>query len=111
MKEAARRLALSGFSGCPRESGSRPRCGPEQTADEVLDLLHLAVQPAAGSLALVDSLQEAGPTRIESRSELLERWRDGAARPKRDVRAALQADRPRLVVVIGVGSVAVQQAA
>jgi hypothetical protein len=55
----------------------------------------------------IDSLQEAGATRIEGRSELLERWRDVAARPKRDVRAALQANRPRLVVVTGVGSVAV----
>jgi hypothetical protein len=55
----------------------------------------------------VDSLREAGATRIEGRSKLLERWRDAAARPKLDVRAAQQADRPCLVVVTGVGSVAI----
>jgi hypothetical protein len=55
----------------------------------------------------MDTVQEAGTTRSEGKSELLERWQDAAARPKRDMRAALQADRPRLVVVTGVGSVAV----
>lgn len=46
-------------------------------------------------------------TRLQAKSELLERWNDAAARPKRDVRAALQAERPRVVVITGVGSVAV----
>jgi exodeoxyribonuclease VII large subunit len=55
----------------------------------------------------VDSVEQVGTLRVQAKSELLERWKDAAARPKRDVRAALQVDRPRLVVVTGVGSVAV----
>ena len=37
----------------------------------------------------------------------MQRWAQAIARPKRDVRAALQGEAPRLAVITGVGSVAV----
>ena len=55
----------------------------------------------------VDSVAQVGTARVPGKGELLERWQDAAARPKRDVRAALQGDRPKVVVITGVGSVAV----
>jgi exodeoxyribonuclease VII large subunit len=55
----------------------------------------------------VDDVREAGALRLPSKDELLQRWAAAVARPKRDVRAVLQGDRPRVVVVTGVGSVAV----
>ncbi len=55
----------------------------------------------------VDAVELVGTARVPGKGELLERWREAAARPKRDVRAALQGDRPRVVVITGVGSVAV----
>ncbi len=55
----------------------------------------------------IDSVVEAGTARVLGKSDLIERWAAAAARPKRDVRAALQRDRPRVAVITGVGSVAV----
>src|SRR5262249_52478507 len=37
----------------------------------------------------VDAIHEAGTLRLPSKAELLERWAAAAARPRRDVRAAL----------------------
>jgi hypothetical protein len=54
-----------------------------------------------------DSVVEAGTARVPGKSDLLDRWAAASARPKRDVRAALLVDRPRVAVVTGVGSVAV----
>jgi hypothetical protein len=55
----------------------------------------------------VDSVEQVGEVRLPGKAELLERWKGAAARPKRDLRAAFQEGRPRLVVITGVGSVAV----
>jgi hypothetical protein len=55
----------------------------------------------------IDAVEHIGTMRLEGKSELLERWSGAAALPKRDMRASLQVDRPRLVVITGVGSVAV----
>lgn len=55
----------------------------------------------------VNAVGEAGVLRLSSKDELLERWSAAAARPKRDARAALEWEQPRLTVVTGVGSVAV----
>jgi hypothetical protein len=55
----------------------------------------------------VDAVQEAGPLRLPSKDELLQRWSAAIARPKRDVRAVLQGPAPRLAIITGVGSVAV----
>jgi hypothetical protein len=55
----------------------------------------------------VDAVQGAGPLRLPSKDDLLQRWAAVIARPKRDVRAALEGPAPRLAVVTGVGSVAV----
>jgi hypothetical protein len=55
----------------------------------------------------VDDVREAGALHIPSKDELLQRWAAAVARPKRDVRAALLGEKPRVVVVSGVGSVAV----
>jgi exodeoxyribonuclease VII large subunit len=55
----------------------------------------------------VDAVQEAGPLRLPSKDELLQRWSAAIARPKRDMRAALQGQAPRLAIITGVGSVAV----
>jgi exonuclease VII large subunit len=52
-------------------------------------------------------VQEAGPLRLPSKDELLQRWSAAIARPKRDVRAILQGPAPRLAIITGVGSVAV----
>jgi hypothetical protein len=42
----------------------------------------------------VDAVHEAGALTLPSRDELLQRWSGAIARPKRDVRAALQVTRP-----------------
>src|SRR5262245_234184 len=55
----------------------------------------------------VDAVHEAGTLRLTSKAELLKRWAEAAARPKPDVRAALAGERPHLVFITGVGSVAV----
>jgi hypothetical protein len=55
----------------------------------------------------VDAVHEAGPLRLPSKDELLQRWSAAIARPKRDVRAVLQGPAPRLAIITGVGSVAV----
>ncbi len=55
----------------------------------------------------MDAVHEAGPLRRASRDELLQRWAAAAARAKRDLRASLQGEKPRLVVITGQGSVAV----
>jgi hypothetical protein len=55
----------------------------------------------------VDGIREAGTLCLPSQAEPLERWAEAAARPKRDVRAALTSEKPRVVVITGVGSVAV----
>jgi hypothetical protein len=55
----------------------------------------------------VDAVQEAGPLRLPSKDELLQRWSAAIARPKRDVRGVLQGQAPRLAIITGVGSVAV----
>ena len=55
----------------------------------------------------VDAAQEAGALTLPSRDELLQRWSQAIARPKRDVRAALQVPRPKVTVITGVHSVAV----
>jgi hypothetical protein len=55
----------------------------------------------------VNSVQAGGELRLASKDELMERWSGAIARLKRDVRAALQGEWPRVVVVTGVGSVAV----
>jgi exodeoxyribonuclease VII large subunit len=52
-------------------------------------------------------VQEAGPLRLPSKDELLQRWSAAIARPKRDVRAILRRPAPRLAIITGVGSVAV----
>src|SRR5262245_64050905 len=41
-----------------------------------------------------------------AKDELIERWSAAIARPKRDVREALAGERPRVVLLTGVGSVA-----
>src|SRR5262245_9405853 len=41
-----------------------------------------------------------------AKDELIERWSAAIARPKRDVREALAGERPRVVLITGVGSVA-----
>ncbi len=55
----------------------------------------------------VDAVHEAGSLKLASRDELLQRWSAAAARAKRDLRASLQGGKPRLVVITGQGSVAV----
>jgi hypothetical protein len=55
----------------------------------------------------VDALREAGSLRLPSKDELLQRWAQTAARPKRDLTGALAGPSPRVVVITGVGSVAV----
>src|SRR5262245_21964165 len=54
----------------------------------------------------VDDVREAGALHLPSKDELLRRWAAAVARPKRDVRAALLGERPRVVLVSGMGSVA-----
>jgi hypothetical protein len=51
----------------------------------------------------VDDVREAGALRLPSKDELLQRSAAAVARPKRDVRAALRGERPRVVVITGVG--------
>jgi exodeoxyribonuclease VII large subunit len=55
----------------------------------------------------VDDVREAGDLHLPSKDELLQRWAAAVARPKRDVRAALLGERPRVVLISGMGSVAV----
>jgi hypothetical protein len=55
----------------------------------------------------IDAVVEAGTARVPGKSDLVERWAAAAARPKRDVRAAVQGVWPRVAVITGVGSVAV----
>jgi hypothetical protein len=55
----------------------------------------------------VDAVHEAGSLHLPSRDELLQRWAEATTRPRRDLCAALHGERPRLVVITGVGSVAV----
>jgi hypothetical protein len=55
----------------------------------------------------VDDVRQAGDLHLPSKDELLQRWAAAVARPKRDVRAALLRERPRVVLISGVGSVAV----
>ena len=54
----------------------------------------------------IDSVHEAGALRLLARDELIERWSAAIARPKQDVREALAGERPRVVLITGVGSVA-----
>jgi exodeoxyribonuclease VII large subunit len=55
----------------------------------------------------VDAVREAGALTLPSRDELLQRWSAAVTRPKRDVRAALQVHRPKVTIITGVHSVAV----
>src|SRR5262249_8876889 len=55
----------------------------------------------------VDDVREAGALHLPSKDELLERWAAAVARPKQDVRAALLGERRRVVLISGMGSVAV----
>jgi exodeoxyribonuclease VII large subunit len=55
----------------------------------------------------VEDVREAGALHLPSKDELLQRWAAAVVRPKRDVRAALRGERPRVVVVTGVSLVAV----
>jgi hypothetical protein len=55
----------------------------------------------------IDAVHEADVLRVLAKDELIERWAAAIARPKRDCQAALGGERPRLVVVSGVTSVAV----
>jgi hypothetical protein len=55
----------------------------------------------------VDNVREAGALHLPGKDELFQRWAAAVARPKRDVRAALLGERPRVVLISGVGSVAV----
>src|SRR5262245_58119115 len=55
----------------------------------------------------VDDVREAGALHLPSKDELLQRWAAAVARPKRDVRAALLGEKPRAVLISGLGSVAV----
>jgi hypothetical protein len=56
----------------------------------------------------IDDVLHVGPRHLSSEEELAERWAQAIARPRRDVRAALQGERPRVAVVTGVGSVVVE---
>jgi hypothetical protein len=53
----------------------------------------------------IDSVLESGTARVPAKADLLDRWAM-AARPKRDVRAAVPRERSRGTVVTGVGSAA-----
>jgi hypothetical protein len=55
----------------------------------------------------VDAVQEAGPLRLLSKDDLIQRWSAAIARPKSDVCTALQGPTPRLAVITGVAFVAV----
>jgi Exonuclease VII, large subunit len=56
----------------------------------------------------IDDVLHVGPRHLSTEEELAERWSQVIARPRRDVRAALQAERPRVALVTGVGSVVVE---
>jgi hypothetical protein len=55
----------------------------------------------------VDDVQEPGGARLLAKDELMARWGQAITRAKADVQAALLVDRPRLRIITGVGSVAV----
>src|SRR5262245_59292974 len=54
----------------------------------------------------VDSVLAGGVARLPAKAEFLQRWAQAASQPKRDPAAALQGQRPAVVLITGVGSVA-----
>ncbi len=89
-------------------------------AEDLLELVEWGAEAAVtGLLSLrtqfgkiypefrVDSIRQAGGAKIASRAELEERWSDAASRVKRKPVAAFLVERPRIAVITGVTSVAI----
>ena len=55
----------------------------------------------------IDSLRESGNGRLRSRGELEKRWAESIRRPKRKLVSAFNVDRPRIALVTGITSVAI----